>query len=137
MPWKRRVLNDMDSSPRPRLVIVEDNADSRQMLRTLLELEGFQVWVAEDGHQGLAAIHQRRPDVALIDVGIPGIDGFELARTVRGDQEVGSNIRLIAVTGYGREEDRRAAREAGFDDHFLKPINPKELRRVLSRNLSS
>ena len=100
------------------------------MLRTLLELEGYQVWVAEDGHQGLAAVHQCRPDVALIDVGIPGINGFELARQIRAT-DVGPKVRLIAVTGYGREEDRRAAQDAGFDDHFLKPINPAELRKVL------
>ena len=69
---------------KPRLLVVEDNDESRHMLRTLLELEGFQVWVAENGHEGVAAIHHRRPDVALIDVGMPGMDGFELARKIRG-----------------------------------------------------
>jgi two-component system CheB/CheR fusion protein len=114
-----------------RVLVVEDNADSRNMLQTLLKLDGFQVEVAEDGQQGLDAILAQRPDVALIDIGLPELDGYEVARRVR-KQLSRSEVRLVALTGYGQAKDREAVFQAGFDEHLVKPVNPQDLARVLS-----
>ena len=113
-----------------RILIIEDNADSREMLRSILELEGYGVEVAEDGRRGLEAIEQGRFDTALVDIGLPGIDGYEVARRVRQDTK-DTKLRLVALTGYGRSADRQAAREAGFDEHLVKPLDPCDLTRVL------
>ncbi len=119
------------SSARPRrIVVVEDHADSREMLRTLLTLDGHHVEVAADGRAGLGLILDARPEVALIDVGLPELDGYEVARQVR--RTPGSTmVRLVALTGYGQSYDRIRAQEAGFDLHLTKPVEPKELRRAL------
>ena len=117
--------------PAPRrIVVVEDHADSREVLQVLLTLDGHHVKVAADGRAGLDLILDARPDVALIDVGLPELDGYEVARQVRG-RAGGTMIRLIAVTGYGQPYDRVRAQEAGFDLHLTKPVEPRELRRVL------
>ena len=114
-----------------RIVIVEDNADSRAMLEALLRLDGYQVAVAEDGQQGLDLILHQRPDIALVDIGLPVLNGYQIAQRVR--QELGNTeMRLIALTGYGRAEDRKAVREAGFDGHLVKPLKPEELARILA-----
>ena len=114
-----------------RVLVVEDNADSRNMLQTLLKLDGFQVEVAEDGQQGLDAILAQLPDVALIDIGLPELDGYEVARRVR--KQLGKSVvRLVALTGYGQAKDREAVFQAGFDEHLVKPVNPQDLARVLS-----
>lgn len=113
-----------------RILIIEDNADSREMLRSILELDGYGVEVAEDGHRGLQAIEQGRFDTALVDIGLPGMDGYEVAKRVRRDPKH-AKLRLIALTGYGRSTDRQASREAGFDEHLVKPLDPRELTRVL------
>lgn len=112
------------------VLIVEDNADSRRMLEAMLKLDGYKVHAAADGNEGLDAILKLRPQVAIIDIGLPGIDGYQVARKVR---EVLSRkeVLLIALTGYGRPEDRRAVQEAGFDEHLVKPLKPNELARVL------
>ena len=114
-----------------RVLVVEDNADSRNMLQTLLKLDGFQVEVAEDGQQGLDAILAQLPDVALIDIGLPELDGYEVARRVR--KQLGKSVvRLVALTGYGQAKDREAVFQAGFDEHLVKPVNPQDLARMLS-----
>ena len=114
-----------------RVLVVEDNADSRNTLQTLLKLDGFQVEVAEDGQQGLDAILAQLPDVALIDIGLPELDGYEVARRVR--KQLGKSVvRLVALTGYGQAKDREAVFQAGFDEHLVKPVNPQDLARVLS-----
>jgi len=115
-----------------RVLIVEDNADSRELLHSLLTMDGYQVSAAPDGVQGYEAIVEERPDVALIDVGLPGIDGYEVARRVR-CQLSDRSIRLVALTGYGRSEDRAAVSAAGFDDHLVKPVDPADLARALRR----
>jgi CheY-like chemotaxis protein len=113
-----------------RVVIIEDQDDARFMLRSLLEMEGYEVHDAENGINGLALIQRIHPDVALIDIGLPGIDGYELARRLRASQ--GENhTYLVALTGYGQSTDVNAAREAGFDHHIVKPINLKKLSRIL------
>jgi len=124
---------DMPKQTRParrlRILVVEDNADAREMLRTALTLDGHEVKEAADGASGLDILRAYQPDVALIDVGLPGIDGYELARKARGT--VGKMVRLVALTGYGSAEDRRRALEAGFDAHLVKPIDPSALAAVL------
>lgn len=119
-----------------RILIVEDNVDSREMLREWLEMSGHQVSEAADGPSGLEAALEQRPDVALIDVGLPGIDGYEMARRVR--EALGEEpMILIALTGYGSPEDRRRSRAAGFDAHLVKPLNPGLLDKVLLGEIPS
>ena len=113
-----------------RILIIEDNADSREMLRSLLELDGFSVEEAEDGCRGIEALEGGRFDTALVDIGLPGMDGYQVARTIRRDPRH-SEVRLVALTGYGRSADRQAAHEAGFDEHLVKPLKPKDLSRIL------
>lgn len=113
-----------------RVLVIEDNDDSRVTLQKILTLFGCTVSVASDGRSGFEAICKERPDVALVDIGLPGMDGYEIAHKVRSTID-GHNIRLIAVTGYGRAEDRSAVTAAGFDAHVVKPINPDELIRIL------
>ena len=113
-----------------RVLIVEDNHDSRTMLQALLQLDGHIVRVAEDGVTGLETLQSDEFDVALIDIGLPGLDGYEVVRRFR---SLGRKRqpRLVALTGYGRPSDRRAVMEAGFDEHLVKPCDPQDLERIL------
>jgi signal transduction histidine kinase/ActR/RegA family two-component response regulator len=113
-----------NGAPR-RILVVEDNDDAREMLHHLLRLAGHEVLEATDGPSGLEATLRARPDVALVDVGLPGFDGYELARRVRATGD--SSIYLVALTGYGQPDDRRQAMESGFDAHLVKPVNPEAL----------
>jgi CheY-like chemotaxis protein len=115
-----------------RILIVEDNADSRTTLEKLLSMYGHRVATAPDGHAGLEAFRRDMPDIALLDIGLPGLDGFELARRIRAEMD-GKPARLIALTGYGREEDHQAVIEAGFDEHLIKPVDRDALLRVLKK----
>jgi DNA-binding response OmpR family regulator len=108
-----------------RILIVEDNADAREMLRVALELAGHEVHEASDGPGGLDALRRLRPALALVDVGLPGFDGYELARKARAEGE--DSVYLVALTGYGQPDDRRRALEAGFDAHVVKPVHPDDL----------
>jgi two-component system, chemotaxis family, CheB/CheR fusion protein len=114
------------------IVIVEDNDDSRRMLESLLKLEGYNVVAARDGQEGLEAILAHQPRVALVDIGLPGLNGYELARQVR--SRLGKkDVFLVALTGYGQPADRKAVLEAGFDEHLVKPLKRGELERLLQR----
>jgi CheY-like chemotaxis protein len=111
------------------ILVVEDNADAREALRVLLELEGHLVEAVADGAQAVDYARAKDPDVALVDIGLPGLDGFEVARrirTVRPRRPV-----LIALTGYGQPEDRQRATEAGFDSLLVKPVDPAILADLL------
>jgi two-component system CheB/CheR fusion protein len=112
------------------VVIVEDNDDSRMMMCELLELSGFQCHTAASGSLGLEVINELCPDVALIDIGLPEIDGLELARMLRKNPRHRA-LHLIALTGYGQREDREAARQAGFDAHLVKPVDFEALLELL------
>jgi signal transduction histidine kinase/ActR/RegA family two-component response regulator len=116
---------------RRRVVLVEDSDDVRELLKECIEQLGHEVLVAEDGVLGVDLIAREWPDVALVDVGLPGIDGYEVARRVRA-QVRGQGVRLIALTGYGGEDVAKAARAAGFDEHVTKPIDMDRLRDVLA-----
>ncbi len=113
-----------------RVVVVEDNADSRQMLETYLRLEGFDVRSAEDGQQGVKLIREFMPVLAFVDLGLPILDGYQLATAVR-QQQTDPQVYLVALTGYGRSEDRQAVIAAGFDAHLVKPPRREELAEVL------
>ncbi len=113
-----------------RILVVDDNADAVEMMRTLLELDGHQVTAAQDGRAAIEHALTWRPDVALIDLGMPGIDGFEVARRLRAEPFLDRMV-LIALTGYGQEEDVRRSRDAGFDHHVTKSADFEPLRRVL------
>jgi PAS domain S-box-containing protein len=115
-----------------RVLVVEDSPDARQSLRMLLEMAGHEVETSEDGPSGLAKLEAFRPDVALIDLGLPGMDGYAMAREMRGRPETRA-IRLVAVTGYGQAEDRRRALAAGFDLHVTKPVDASMLDEMLGR----
>jgi two-component system CheB/CheR fusion protein len=117
------------------VLIIEDNEDSREMLQALLELHGLRVRTASDGIAGLAAIEEEPPDVALVDIGLPGLDGYEVARRVRRDLG-DSQTMLIALTGFGQRADREAAIRAGFDEHLIKPLQFDELRRIFTKRFS-
>ena len=105
-----------------RVLLVEDSADVRRMLRLRLELDGHEVHEAEDGITGLAEAFRLQPDVAVIDIGLPGLDGWELARRLRA-AEAGRRMILVAISGYGQLEDQQLSREAGFDVHLVKPVD--------------
>ena len=118
------------NGPPLRVVLVEDQDDVRTAMQALLEGWGHSVESAPDGTRGVERIIAVHPDVALIDIAMPGLDGYAVARKVRA--ELGAAApRLIALTGFGRDEDRERARRAGFDSHLTKPAVPRELRRVL------
>jgi PAS domain S-box-containing protein len=114
-----------------RVLIVEDNADSREMLRAIVELAGHEVEVAGDGPKGVESALTIRPQVALVDVGLPGFDGYEVARRIRAT-EPGRDMVLLALTGYGQDADRRAAMDAGFDHHLVKPVEAAVLLGLLA-----
>ena len=115
---------------RHRVVVIEDNADAREMLTTALELAGHVVWDAEDGPRGIEQVRVWQPDAVVVDIGLPGLDGYEVARRLR-DLPGGGALRLIALTGYGQAEDRRRSEDAGFDAHLVKPIDAAELDHAL------
>ncbi len=113
-----------------KVVLVEDNRDARQLLSRLLGCGGHLVEEAGDGPGGVDAIRRARPDLAFIDIGLPGFDGYQVAAQVRADPEC-RHVRLIAMTGYGQPEDCRRALAAGFDSHLVKPVRADELARIL------
>ena len=113
-----------------RVLVVDDNVDAADGLKMLLELDGENVDAAYDGEAALRRARESRPQVVLLDVGMPGMDGYEVARRLREAPET-RNAYIIAVTGWGQSEDRQKSKEAGFDLHLVKPIDPEALRRLL------
>lgn len=117
-----------------RILVIEDNTDVANLLQAILAGEGHEVAVAHDGHLGLAKTRECRPDVVICDVGLPGLDGYRVARAIRQDRTL-DNICLISLTGYTRPEDVKRAKEAGFDHQLAKPVEPREITAMLA-NLS-
>jgi CheY-like chemotaxis protein len=115
-----------------RILLVEDNGDVRDSLRELLEDSGHKVAAAADGLEGIQIASSFRPDAALVDIGLPGLDGYGVARQLR--QSLGDGVLLVALTGYGLPEDRRRALEGGFDAHLTKPITLGAILRLLSES---
>ncbi len=115
-----------------RILVADDNPDARESLATLLSLNGHEVFRAEDGSDAWRTAEQQRPDVALLDIGMPGANGYEVARRIRGEPW-GRTMVLVALTGWGQESDRRRSHEAGFDTHLTKPVDPQVLDELLAR----
>jgi two-component system CheB/CheR fusion protein len=113
-----------------RIMVVDDNVDAAESLAMMLELDGHSVIRAHDARAAIAIARSERPSVMLLDIGLPDIDGYELARRLRALPEV-DNALLIAVTGYGQAEDRRRAEDAGFDRYLIKPVEFESLRSML------
>jgi PAS domain S-box-containing protein len=129
-------LSDRPPPPAParvtlRVLVVEDNWDAAESLRMLLESFAHEVTVARTGPEGVEAAARVQPDVVLCDIGLPGMDGYAVATALRQNPST-TGMRLVAVTGYGQEEDRRRAREAGFDEHLVKPVDPERLLATLA-----
>ena len=112
------------------VLVIEDNADAREMLRMALELDGHRVETAADGTSGVEIALRTTPDLVLIDIGLPGLDGYAVARRLR--TALGHRVTLVALTGYGQSEDRRRTSDAGFDAHLVKPVDPDVLSRALA-----
>jgi two-component system CheB/CheR fusion protein len=121
----------MAGSKSVRILLVEDNPDAAESLRVLLELAGHEVHVASDGLRALKVVDEFEPELAFIDVGLPGIDGYELASRLRALPSCRSTL-LIALTGYGRDEDKKRASDAGFDHHLTKPVDFDAIDRLLA-----
>jgi len=123
-------------APKRRILIVDDNRDAAASMAMILELMGHQVQTAHDGLAALEAAAAFWPDVILLDIGLPRLNGYEVAREVR-QQPWGGQVILIAVTGWGQEEDKRRALEAGCDYHLTKPIDPDGLAKLLATSSDS
>lgn len=123
------------SLERQKLLVVDDNADAASSLAMLLKMLGADVFIAHDGASALAQMEEVRPDVVLLDLGLPGMDGLEVARNIRENQEY-RHVVLIALTGWGLEEDRLRTKEAGFDHHLVKPADLNTLRSILKDSAS-
>jgi signal transduction histidine kinase/ActR/RegA family two-component response regulator len=118
------------SAATSQILLVEDNADVRRSLELLLKLVGHKVVVADNGRTALAAVAEQRPDIALIDIGLPDADGYQVARQIR--QAYDDRVYLVALTGYSQPQDRQRAMDAGFDAHLVKPVNFKVLQKLLA-----
>ena len=116
-------------SARLKVLVADDNRDAADSLAMVLEMSGYQVLVAYTGAEALQLARQSQPSVVILDIGMPDITGYEVARGIR-RESWGSNI-LIAVTGWGQQEDKERARAAGFDHHLTKPVDPDEMENVL------
>lgn len=113
-----------------RVLVIDDNEDSADMMALYMSTMGAESKVAHDGENGLKELESFHPDLVLLDIGLPGIDGFETCRRIR--QAMGSEVVVVAMTGWGQEEDKRKAKDAGFDAHLTKPVDPAKLKRVLT-----
>jgi CheY-like chemotaxis protein/two-component sensor histidine kinase len=119
---------------RGRVLVVDDNVDAAETLAALLENEGYELRTARDGTAAFHALESFGADVAILDIGLPLMSGYEVARTLRGDPRF-THLRLIALTGYGREPDRQRALQSGFDEHLVKPVAAERLLDVIARLL--
>jgi CheY-like chemotaxis protein len=112
------------------VLIIEDNKDAAESLCLLLELRGHEVRLALSGTEGVEMARRWQPEVVLCDLGLPGMDGFAVAEALRRDPRT-AKARLIAVSGYGHDEDQKRGRQAGFNEHVLKQVDPQELEQLL------
>ncbi|HET7403602.1 MAG TPA: response regulator [Usitatibacter sp.] len=116
-----------------RVLVVDDNEDAADSLATLLGVMGYEVRVAYDGPEAIEAADEFHPAVALLDIGLPRLSGYDIARHIRGTQ--GDKVLLVAITGWGQDDDRRRAREAGFDHHFTKPADFEVLVELIEQEI--
>jgi CheY-like chemotaxis protein/two-component sensor histidine kinase len=127
------VVGSTATQPARRVLVVDDNTSAAQSMAMILKLEGYDVQLAFDGVTGLEAVRAFHPTVILMDIGLPGIDGYEMARRIRQDPELNAGLDLLAaVTGYAEPEARRRSKEAGFDHHLVKPVDPEAVLALLA-----
>jgi signal transduction histidine kinase/DNA-binding response OmpR family regulator len=140
LPWQAQAAPDAGDDAQPpaqagqghRILVVDDNADVAETTATMLELSGHRVLTAPDGPQALACVEEFEPEIVLLDIGLPGLDGYEVARRLR-QLPRARRAWLVAVTGYGQPADRQRGSEAGFDEHLLKPVDPQALAEMIQR----
>jgi CheY-like chemotaxis protein len=127
-----RVLMDVNPTARAeRVLVVDDDQDSVDSMAMLLELDGYTVATARTGRQAIDVASSFQPTIVFCDIGLPGLDGYAVARALRAHPALGG-VRLIALTGYGYVADEVRAHEAGFDEHLLKPVDPETLVRLIT-----
>ena len=119
-----------EPSKKSRVLVVDDSVDSAETMGELLRIWGHDVRLAHDGPAAVAAASEYRPDVILLDIGMPGMDGFAVARQLKADG-IGAKM-LVALTGYGEQADRERTQKAGFSHHLVKPVDPDALRKLIS-----
>ena len=127
-------MPQLTHTPHAKVLVVDDNEDAANSLATLLEVMGYEVRTAYDGPEAIEAADQFQPAVALLDIGLPRLSGYDIARHVR--EHRGGDVLLVAITGWGQEDDRRRAREAGFDHHFTKPADFEVLLELIGQELT-
>jgi PAS domain S-box-containing protein len=132
LPPPEPVPSELKAAPGRRILVVDDNEDSAESLTVLLNLAGHQTQTAYDGLEAIEAAAAFKPDVVLLDIGLPKLNGYDVARKIR-DQPWGQTMALVALTGWGQEEDRRRSEEAGFNHHLTKPVDPIALTKLLAR----
>jgi DNA-binding response OmpR family regulator len=126
-------MNSEAADHHARVLVVDDNEDAADSLATLLGVLGYSVRVAYDGPDAIVAADEFQPDAALLDIGLPKLSGYDIARHMRSSR--GDDVLLVAITGWGQEDDRRKARDAGFDHHFTKPADFDLLMALLEQEL--
>jgi DNA-binding response OmpR family regulator len=114
---------------RSRILVVDDNYDAAESLAMMLDVMGYEVRTAHDGLEAVRAADEFHPAVALLDIGLPHVSGYDVARHIR--KSLGSDVLLVAITGWGTAEDVRRSMDAGFDHHFTKPADPDRLKKIL------
>ena len=125
--WSRPVRQCEQGDP---IALIEDDDDGREALVVALQLLGQDVEAASSGDAGIDLVQRIQPDVALVDIGLPDVDGYEVARVLRA--RLGGHVKLFALTGYGQQADRKQSSDAGFDAHLVKPLAPEDLVRLIS-----
>ncbi len=132
----RATTTETVSSPTPRsrrrVLVVDDNVDGAESLAKVLQICGHEARTAHGGPEALDAARQFQPDVVLLDIGLPGMNGYEVAKRLRGDPALAGAM-LVALTGWGSEDDKRQSREAGFDYHLTKPVEVTSIQSILAR----
>jgi DNA-binding response OmpR family regulator len=124
------VSSSADALARPKILVVDDNVDAADMLGLVLNQAGYEVCIAFDGKGALEVAREKAPEMAILDIGLPEMSGYELAPLLRAS--IGQ-VPLIALSGYGQESDRERSRQAGFDAHLVKPVSPSELEATIQR----
>jgi len=123
-------LNKKSETDKRRILVVDDNRDAAETLSMFLRLKGNEVQVRYDGYVGLELAESFLPDIVVLDIGMPGLDGYQACKLIR-DSVWGGTMKIIALTGYGQEEDIRKSMEAGFDVHLIKPVDIKLLMSII------
>jgi CheY-like chemotaxis protein len=126
----------MENARSSRILVVDDQIDTARGLEIILKLYGHDVCAVNDGKAAIEAARQFRPDFVILDIGMPGLDGYEVAATLKSDLDLNRAV-IIGVSGYGREEDRSRSRDAGFDHHMVKPVDHKALIGLLAKPAGS